>query len=304
MNKKTGKKFEKLAESIFQKLVKNPDFEKVEHNVMFDGADGKRQIDVLVRSETCGMDLTTVIECKDYNKKIPVSVVDGFHSKLMDINANKGILISRKGFSSKTISKANRLGITLCTADETEAENWKSIIDLPVILEELHLIDFNINVKYSSAFETKINIDSVLQINGVNLVELIKNKWRKDQFEEAYDKESNTFKFRELQEPFSSKTIENKEFPILSLDITAKIRRDLFLTTTSKLKNTQILDNITDGKKHIFIDVNSVTDKNLQVKRITRGHLKNFPNWPMIRLLPHLNITKNNFKYVETEEKD
>lgn len=304
MKKKTGKKFEKLTESIFQKLVRHPEFERVEHNVLLEGADGKRQIDVLVRSETFGMNLTTVIECKDYNKKIPVSVVDGFHSKLMDVRANKGILISRKGFSSKTFSKAKRLGITLCTADETENENWKSIIDLPVILDELHLVDFNINIKYHSAFETKINIDSVLQINGVDLVELIKEKWRTNKFEEAYDNNSNTFKFPELKEPFTSKTIENKEFPILSLAITSKIKRDLFLTTTSKLKNTQILDNITDGKKHVFIDVNSIVDKNLQVQRISRGDLKNYPNWPMIRLLPHLEITKENFRYVEEEEKD
>lgn len=303
MKKKTGKKFERLTESIFQKLVRNPDYEKVEHNVMLEGADGKRQIDVLVKSETCGLNLTTVVECKDYNKKIPVSVVDGFHSKLMDVRANKGILISRKGFSSKTLSKAKRLGITLCTADETENENWDSIIDLPVLLEELHLIDFNINIKYHSAFETKINIDSVLQINGVNLVELIKEKWRNNQFEEAYDKESETFKFPELNEPLTSKTIENKEFPILSLAITSKIKRDLFLTTTSKLKNTQILDNITDGKKHVFIDVNSITDKNLQVQRITKGALENFPKWPMIRLLPHLDITKENFRYVEEKGK-
>lgn len=305
VKKKTGKKFEKLAESIFKKLIRNPDYEKVEHNVMVDGEDGKRQIDVLVKSETVGQIIITAIECRDYNKKLPVSNIDGFHSKLLDIRANKGIIISRKGFSSKSISKAKRLGITLCTADETEEDNWESIIDLPVILEELHLIDFNINVRYSSIFESKISVDSILQINGLNLVELIKNKWKNDEFEIAYDNNTQSFKFPEFDESLSSKTIEGKEFPILSLNLTAKIKKDLYLTSTSKLKNTQILDNITEGKRNVFIDVNSVKEKNFPVQKISKNDLENLSNeLPMIRILPHLNVDRTNFRFNETEEKD
>lgn len=305
MKNNTGKKFEKLAESIFKKLVRNPEFEKVEHNVMLDGEDGKRQIDVLVKSETVGQTLITAIECRDYNKKLSVSNIDGFHSKLLDIRANKGILISRKGFSSKSISKAKRLGITLCTADETEEENWESIIDLPVILEELHLVDFNINVKYSNRFEEKINVDNILQINGLNLVELIKNKWKNDEFELAYDIDTQSFKFPEFNDSLITKTKKGEEFPIISLTITAKIKKDLYLTSTSKLRNTQILDNITDGKRTVFIDVNSVTDKNLAVQPISRSSLGNLPdNWLKIRLLPHLNLTKENFRFNKIEQKD
>ncbi|WP_372919796.1 restriction endonuclease [Salegentibacter sp.] len=305
MKKKTGKNFEKLAESIFKKLVKNPEFEKVEHNVLIEGPDGKRQIDVLVKSETVGQTLFTAIECKDYNRKLSVSVLDAFHSKLRDINANKGILISRNGFSSQVISKAKRKGITLCTADETENENWESIIDLPIILEELHLLDFNINIKYSSLFESKINIDSILQINGLEVVEFIKNKWKNDQFESAHDEESNSFIFPEFNEPLTSKTNNGYEVPILSLTITAKIKKDFYLTSTSKVKNTQILNNISEGKKNVFIDVKSIKDKKFPVQKISKSDLVNLPdNWPAIRILPHLNVTKENFRFNETKEND
>ena len=182
MKKKTGKKFEKLAESIFKQLIKNPNYETVEHNVLLDGADGKRQFDVIVKSENVGINILTVIECKDYNKKVPISIIDEFHSKLLDVNANKGIVISRKGFSSKAISKAKRLGITLCIADETENDNWQSILDLPIVLEEIHLIHLNINVQVRSDSEPTIDFDSIIKINDQNLVELIKSKWKNNEF--------------------------------------------------------------------------------------------------------------------------
>jgi hypothetical protein len=53
--KNTGLEFEKLAESIFNKLIKNPKYEKVEHNIKLEGADGLRQIDVLISNETIGI---------------------------------------------------------------------------------------------------------------------------------------------------------------------------------------------------------------------------------------------------------
>src|SRR5690606_23782735 len=113
---------------IFKKLIKNPAYENVEHNVKLNGSDGTRQIDVLVSSESVGIKFLTIIECRDFKNKLSISSIDGFHSKLVDVKANKGIIISRKGFSSKAISKAKRLGISLCTADETEKEGWQSLI--------------------------------------------------------------------------------------------------------------------------------------------------------------------------------
>lgn len=296
MKKKTGKKFEKLAESIFSKLIKNPNYERVEHNVLLNGVDGERQIDVLVTSQSVGIEFKTIIECRDYNKKLSISNIDGFHSKLLDVNANKGILISRKGFSSKSISKAKRLGITLCTADETEEDNWESIIDLPILFEEIHLVDLELKVTLDVNRTIHVHRDSILEINGQDMVELIRRKWSNDEFQIDYENNEQILTFPELSKPYTIKTKEVEKFELMDLQITCNIDRLFYLTSTSKLKNTQILDNITEGKRQIFVDVNSLRDTNLNVQKISREQLKQLPtNYPRIRILPHLNLEKNNF---------
>lgn len=296
MKKKTGKKFEKLAESIFKKLIKNPEYEFVEQNILLDGADGKRQIDVLVRYESLGIETITVIECKDYNKKIPISIIDEFHSKLLDVRANKGIIVSRKGFSSMSISKAKRLGISLCTADETENDNWESIIDLPLVFEEIHLIDLNVLVHIESDGDLRIDIDSLTKINDKNLIELIQGKWRNNEFQLNFDKKVQILTFPELSKPYKVKTKDDKIYELLNLEISCNTRRYYYLTSTSKLKNTQILDYITEGKQMIFIDVNSLKDTGLKVQKISISELKQLPSkYGQIRILPPLNLLPNNF---------
>lgn len=296
VKKKTRKKFEKLAESIFKQLIKNPEYETVEHNVQLDGADGKRQFDVIVKSENVGINILTVIECKDYNKKVPISIIDEFHSKLLDVNANKGIVISRKGFSSKAISKAKRLGITLCIADETENDNWQSIVDLPIVLEEIHLIHLNINVQVRSDSEPTIDFDSIIKINDQNLVELIKSKWKNNEFDLNFDTKEQILKFPELKKPHKIRTKNNEFFELENLEINCNTKRFYFVTSTSKLKNTQILDYIIEGKQMIFVDINSLKDSSLNLQKISKQDLKNIPsNYGQIRVLPPLDLQPSNF---------
>ena len=45
---KQGTEFELLTTDLFSQLSKDREFESVQHDVMLDGLDGKRQIDVLL----------------------------------------------------------------------------------------------------------------------------------------------------------------------------------------------------------------------------------------------------------------
>lgn len=119
--KKTGKRYEKFVESIYQTLTISDKNTIVEHDVNVKGHDGTRQIDLLIKSKVADHDLITVVECRDYKSRLDVTHVDGFHSKMIDINANKGVLVTTKGFSLKAKNKANRLGITLCLAADVNS---------------------------------------------------------------------------------------------------------------------------------------------------------------------------------------
>jgi hypothetical protein len=72
---KVGQPYEDLVELIFRAIIDKRN-SSVERNVMLDGADGPRQIDVLVRSSVGPIDLVTIIECKDYKKIIDVTTID------------------------------------------------------------------------------------------------------------------------------------------------------------------------------------------------------------------------------------
>lgn len=298
--KNTGLKFEKLTESIFKKLIKNPAYEKVEHNVKLNGADGDRQIDVLVSSESVGIKFKTIIECRDFKGKLSVSSIDGFHSKLLDVKANKGILISRKGFSSKAISKAKRLGISLCTADETEEDGWQSLIDLPILIEELSLQEFTIDAKHNPRFNGKVSKEAVMEINGINLIQLINEKWQNAEFKLESKTGYQNLKFPEIKEPLFSKTTDGTNFNFTNLQIKGKVRARFYRTSISKLSGTQILENITERKKHIFIDINALKKIDPNLFQLTTTNLENTIDFAAkIRVLPKVNFTIDNVKMLK-----
>lgn len=295
--KNTGIKFEKLAESIFNKLLKNPAYEKVEHNVKLKGAEGERQIDLLITSESFGIKFKTVIECRDFKNKLSISSIDGFHSKLLDVKANKGILISRKGFSSKAISKANRLGISLCTADETEDNGWQSLIDLPILIEQLSLIEFEINAQHDHKVKGKISKESILKINGINVVQLINEKWSKAEFNLKSKSGSQILEFPEIKEPMRTLNLEGKTVNFIKFEVVGKVQARFYRTSISKLIGTQILENITEGKSYVFIDINSLKTLDPNLFQLSKTELEtNMDFAAQIRILPKVNFTIENVK--------
>lgn len=137
MARNDGKQFEELLHDIYTILAANDHYTSVERNVQLDGQDGSRQIDVLIRSKVAGIALKTVVECRDHNKRLDVIAVDAFQSKLTDVGANKGVLVSRKGFSGTAIKKAKRVGITLCTASNAADILLSLGLQIPVVITDI-----------------------------------------------------------------------------------------------------------------------------------------------------------------------
>tara|TARA_R110001592_G_scaffold100281_2_gene284686 strand:+ start:919 stop:1830 length:912 start_codon:yes stop_codon:yes gene_type:complete len=275
--KNNGREFEKLTESIFRKFVKNPRYEKVEHNVNLKGIDGPRQIDVLISCKSCGINFVTVVECKDYNSKISVGTIDAFHSKLQDVKANKGILVAKRGFSSTAISKAKRLGITLCTAEQVLNKQWSLDIDFPILLEVTKPISFDFEVSADLSEGDKIDLDSLI-INGIDLTELLKRKWQDGSLGFLRSEKEQKIYLDELTPPYKIK-INNEQEDIRfanSFAISAKFDTKYYLTELSKLDGTQILKNITEESTSIFFDIKSIRDVNEEFKEVSKTTIDSF----------------------------
>ena len=104
--KNTGVDFEQLSKELFELASENDLYTTIEGpRVFLDGKDGKREFDLVLKSKVAGIEITTVVECRDYNSRLDISHLDGFISKMRDVNANKGVIVTRKGYSKKAQKK-------------------------------------------------------------------------------------------------------------------------------------------------------------------------------------------------------
>lgn len=68
-----------------------------------------------------GARILCIVECKCYSKRVGVADVEEFHSKLDDIGAHKGIMITTIGFEAGAKKAAEGRGIGLLILGENQA---------------------------------------------------------------------------------------------------------------------------------------------------------------------------------------
>jgi hypothetical protein len=82
------------------------DFIKKDYSIKGRYSKRQRQIDVFIKQRINGQDFTTIVESKNYNKKINVKIVESFISMADDIGADYGIMISEIGFTKSALQRA------------------------------------------------------------------------------------------------------------------------------------------------------------------------------------------------------
>lgn len=92
-----------------------------------------RQIDVLIESETAGFSFRIIIDCKHFNKKIDVREVETFCSMVEDVDADQGLLITTKGFSTAAINRAyyGKQRVELDVVNFDVISNFQGLFALP-----------------------------------------------------------------------------------------------------------------------------------------------------------------------------
>lgn len=123
--KNTGKELEAVVARVYEFLSEQDVNTTVRKDVKLESPDGLRQFDVVLETEiaqssTSKIELLTVVEVRDYKPKLKVDAIDAFVSKMQDVKANKGIIVSRTGFQKGAVRKAKRLGIDLYTVQHLE----------------------------------------------------------------------------------------------------------------------------------------------------------------------------------------
>ena len=175
MKKSDGKDFERLVARVYEIIAQSDGASIVSADEVIKSVDGGRQFDVVIRTRILGEELTTIVECKDYGRPANVTIVDALHSKMADINANKGIIVSRNGFSKTARQKAKRLGISLCTIDMLSSKLESPWASFPILCRKIatdsYRVSFSVPDNAGTIEGGRIDVNSM--IAGLGLMQVI-----------------------------------------------------------------------------------------------------------------------------------
>lgn len=93
----------------------------------------ERQIDILIEGNVASFDLTIIIDCKYFGKKVDVKDVDEFLGYLHDLRASKGILITNNGYTEAAYNRATNdtRDVELRIIDFKDLEQYQAFMAIP-----------------------------------------------------------------------------------------------------------------------------------------------------------------------------
>lgn len=124
---KQGTKYEKLAAVVFKTLSKN-DVVIHDLNLRGDGKKTSHQIDVTVQSRSSDVAKRILIECKDYDSKVGISIVRDFFGAISQIKPDKAFVVTTQGYTKGAKTFADDEGITLAILKGFKEEDWNGRI--------------------------------------------------------------------------------------------------------------------------------------------------------------------------------
>lgn len=182
------KALEILIAKIQQELA--PDA-RVEHNVKIFGhiSQTDRQIDVLVKQRIGQYVMTIIIDCKDYATPVDVNGVGAFYSVIQDVKANKGAMVSPKGFTEAAKTFAKDKEIELYSPVDTDPHKWQVKINVPAVCKFRETqFAFGISMSAPAPFmlpnkfiEESVVLDKQRQPIGSPL-EVFRKQWNEDHY--------------------------------------------------------------------------------------------------------------------------
>ncbi len=95
-----------------------------------EGARGQHDVDVVVRATRAGIQQVWIVECKWWQRPVDKEPIAALATIVQDVGADRGIMLSEKGFQAGAIRLASSSNITLTSlADLSESAE---AVDLPI----------------------------------------------------------------------------------------------------------------------------------------------------------------------------
>lgn len=144
------KRFEKLVQKVQEELAPNAKVildDRLKGNI----TGVSRQVDITVTQKLGQYNILIVIDCKDLAVPVDVKHLEEFIGLVQDIGANKGVIVSAKGFTRAAKTRGSQAGLNLYRLVDTEKHDWQVMASIPVVCE------MSGPKKYSISFSGKTN---------------------------------------------------------------------------------------------------------------------------------------------------
>lgn len=124
-----GESYEQFVESLYQRLLVSQGLEdvRIERNKtdLASSSGCAHQIDIYWEFKFAGQIYRTAIECKAYNRTVPIGRVRDFYGVLSDIPGLKGVMVSMLGFQSGAKQFARHYDIGLEEIRSPSEHDWQ-----------------------------------------------------------------------------------------------------------------------------------------------------------------------------------
>jgi len=224
-----AKEFELMTMNVYIGLLKKYPEVKVELRKKIIGKSNvTREIDVYAEVPLGPHIYRTVIECKDYKGNIGIEKVQEFLGKLQDLNVDKGILVTKSGYTKPAKEFAKKHGIDLIELRKPTEEDWggrvKTIhVQMNIYYPEIYDIELKTGRKelVGKKMEGWANELIIIDENGnpyKNLSKIIQENINNDRTEE--EKTVNVI----FERPYFLKT-DGEKIPVKGISFKYRFHR-------------------------------------------------------------------------------
>lgn len=216
---KEWKRFEHKTKNIVEKL--NPKFEAFE-NINIEGKLSKtyRQVDLqLIDPKNYDF---IAFECKDHKRSIDTPKVEAFVTKLEDIGAKKGAIVSNSPYTQGAKNMAKAKNIDLLHIISTEDSNIRTRLYAPLIYSDIYVksIQLVVGTSYSTRGTFTQENNNLLLTSGNEKPETATNifmsLWNADDTPLAHAKGNYIYK-PPIEDKFMF-TIQGEKIPLSELE--------------------------------------------------------------------------------------
>jgi len=141
-----GKPFEKLAQAVFQSILRQDAVEnvKVDQDVILQGKATKHQIDVYWQFKVGQITYETIVQAKDWKSSVKKEQMATFHDVIEDLPGNpKGIMVTRKGFQKGALEIARHHGIICYILSKPSDADWKGRVRIVEVNLNFYIPSFS-----------------------------------------------------------------------------------------------------------------------------------------------------------------